>query len=274
MRDGQRRLFDDEPSRVRPRARWALVAVGIGALPGCMFIANLGQFEGAIEVHDAGDDASIVEASVLPDGGADVVIDASLLDATHPDAGDAGASPDAAATDADATTDGAIAESGPLPCVTMWPETGTNVATNPDFAEAGAGWSALYGGTFSVSSAQAYCSSTSGEISARTAFYESMATNIPTTPGTYNVALWVLQDGTTARPVAAGGVCIPAEGGATVYTPVIQVVATPNTWTFLTGALTVPSGCATMQFFVGQPQSEMAQTTFPDIFADAVYVGQ
>jgi hypothetical protein len=129
-----------------------------------------------------------------------------------------------------------------------------------------------------VSSTVAYCGTHSGEISNRTAFFQALFTNITTTPGTYNVAVWVLQDGTQqdggmitgAQPITFGGVCNEADGGQ-VFPAGATVMAMPNQWTFLSGTLTVPAGCATMQFFVTQPQSA---TEFPDLFVDEAFFGQ
>jgi hypothetical protein len=158
----------------------------------------------------------------------------------------------------------------------MWPDGGadggTNVITDPDFegdSGADAGWSALFGGTFAVVSTQSYCGAQSGELSNRTAFFNAMATAIPTTPATYNIAAWVLQDGTATATIAAGGVCTGTDGGQS-FPGGPNVTALPNTWTFLSGSITVPAGCSTMQFFIGQPSSA---TVFPDIFADEVFVG-
>jgi hypothetical protein len=152
----------------------------------------------------------------------------------------------------------------------MWPEGGANVVTNPDFEEGGTGWAPLFGGTFSVTSS-AYCGIAAGELSGRSAFFNALATTVPSTPATYNAAVWAKHDGTANLQLAIGGVCNTADAGQ-VFTPTTIVSADPNVWTFITGPLTVPSGCATMQFFVGQPTSAVAP--FPDLFADEVYVGQ
>ncbi len=157
-------------------------------------------------------------------------------------------------------------------CATMWPDASTNVITNPNFEDGGAGWDVLYGGNFMVTSSTAYCGDFSGELSGRTAFYQGLATNLPTIPATYNIAMWALQDGTTAVQLAAGGVCVLADGGLSDYTATVDVTASPNTWTFISGTITVPDGCATMQFVISQPTS--AVLPFPDIFADEVFVGR
>jgi hypothetical protein len=171
-------------------------------------------------------------------------------------------------------SDAGGAEAGEAgPCNAMWPDGGTNVVTNPDFestTDAGAGWSTPFGGTFGVSS-NAYCGAHSGEVSGRSMFYQGIFTSIPATPATYNVAVWVLQDGTAAATLNYGQECLGADGSQTFPGggPAVSVPA--NTWTLLSGTLTVPSGCASVEFFVSQASGA---TTFPDLFVDEVFVGQ
>jgi hypothetical protein len=231
-------------------------------------------------------DASVTDAAAMDAPATDVsltdgavtdasVADTSIADAWEAEAGDAGADvADASVSDAnDAGRDAADA----AVCATMWPDGGTNAVTNPDFesaTDAGAGWSTQFGGgTFSVSSTIAHCGTHSGEISSRSAYYDALSTPISTTAGTYAVALWVLQDGTSTLQMTIQGYAVC--GGAQFINlspssngfPFIL----PNTWTFVSGTLTIPSGCTAVNLVVAQ---DGAQSSLPDVYVDDVFVSK
>ena len=196
-------------------------------------------------------DTSVVEAG--SHGGTDAA------DGSVPDASDASSG----AVDADAAV-----------CETMWPDAGTNLVTNTSFESTASGWSTQFGGTFAVSSTKAHCGTHSGEISNRNAYYDALSTPISTTAGTYTVALWVLQDGTSSlqMTIQGYGTCgssqfINLGPAAGTGFPTIA----PNTWAFVSGTLTVPTGCTAMNLVIEQ---DGAQTALPDIFVDDVFVGQ
>jgi hypothetical protein len=263
----------------------------VAALSGCALLANLSKFDNFDE--STGDDGTPGDATVdiEAQGGDDTmggdVVDVAdgalpnMQDGSADGGADANADADSNAdADADAANADVVEElivdvvTEPIeagPCNSNWPEGGVNVVTDPDFqgVDGGGGWFALYGGKYNVST-NSHCGGNGGELSNRQMFYYAMATYIPTTPTTYRVQAWVMQDGDASAPMALGGVCIPLEGG-TNYPAGPTFTALPNTWTFATGSMVVPAGCATMAFFVGQ---QMSATAYPDIFADEVYVGQ
>jgi hypothetical protein len=217
-------------------------------------------------------DSSVADSAVVED--TSIARDTSVEDAFAADAsvGEAGheTGPDAAVSDASNGGSDAAAV-----CETMWPEGGTNLVTNPSFESSASGWSAQFGGgTFGVSSTTAHCGTQSGEISNRSAYYDALSTPISTTAGTYTVALWVLQDGTSSlqMTIQGYGTCGSAQyinlGPATgTGFPTVA----PNTWTFVSGTLTVPTGCTAMDLIIEQ---DGAQSALPDLFVDDVYVGE
>jgi hypothetical protein len=252
-------------------------------LPGCALFADLAQFDGYVDATDAkeegpgaespGIDAPADEANA--DDGFDVVqMPLDAADAADGNAADTPGDADGNAADTSGGDgpDAPVFEAGPCTHAS-WPEGGVNLLTNPDFDEGGTGWAPLYGGLFKTTTTT-YCGAVSGELTSRLMFYHALATELPTSAATYNVSAWVQHDGPMPTGLALGAVCTPADGGSAVYPggPTVQMVS-PNRWTLLSGTMTIPSGCATVRFFVGQPTSAMSLTSFPDLFADEVYVG-
>jgi len=174
----------------------------------------------------------------------------------------------------DAGVDAAVCETG-------WPtDGGANIVTNPDFESGSTGWTALFGSsTVGVSTTFAHCGAQSGELSARTANYSNIAYSLPN-PGTYNVALWVAHDaqvdgGGASMQMAVQGVanCAGEDGAVaqTFFNVAFPTIAA-NTFTFVSGSLTVPAGCTDISFLVSQNGTQNLTAPFPDIFIDDVYI--
>ncbi|HSY21274.1 MAG TPA: carbohydrate binding domain-containing protein, partial [Polyangiaceae bacterium] len=161
---------------------------------------------------------------------------------------------------------------------------GANIVTNATFETGSAGWTAAFGGgTVGVSTTFAHCGTQSGELSDRTANYSIISYPLPG-PGTYNVALWLAHDaqvdggGATIQMTAqAAANCPEADGGTTqsFFNAAFPILAA-NTWTFVSGSLTVPAGCTGAIFYVGQNNSDAVtgalQAPYPDLFIDDVYI--
>jgi hypothetical protein len=212
-----------------------------------------------------------------PDSAADTSPqDTSVADTSGGEGGDASAV-DAAASDA---SDGGVDSADAAVCNTMWPVGGTNSVANPDFEsamDAGGGWSARFGGgTFSVSSTTAHCGTHSGEIVGRTQPYQALATLVSNTAGANTVALWVLHDAMKALQLSIQGYGICGDAGGQFFNldsgggfPVVV----QNTWTFVSGTLTVPANCTSMNLVISQDTAQGLAAPFPDIFVDDVFVG-
>jgi hypothetical protein len=290
MRD-ERGLFHGVTPRSRRARLWWGSAAGVAiAVPGCALISDLAQFDGygdgGVDAAPDVPDVTTTDTHVGIDAPGPEVVGMDVVDVADVsfDTNDAPVDGGGADEDADAeVVDVGVVEAsdaaeggGPLtaglPCTPVWLDAGANVVTNPLFEEGGAGWGYIYGGAFSViTDGGSDCGLNAGELSARTAFYNAMATNIPLTPATYNVSAWVRQDGAMTVGMALGGVCMTADAG-TNYPGGPTISVPPNTWTYLSGQIVVPSGCATMQFFVGQPQT--AASPYPNLYAAEVYVGK
>jgi hypothetical protein len=219
---------------------------------------------------DTGPDAS--------DAGPDAEPDADAAPDAESDASDAGA--DVVDAGSDASDAAGDADAGSVVCNTMWPA-GTNLITNPDFESGMAtGWTADFGGTIAVTTGTslAHCGMHAGEVTNRTHTYQGIFSAFPTAnPGTYNVALWVLQDGTSTvqaniQAVAEGtGNCVSPDAGNAGFLNIAFPMIAPNTWTFVSGTFTVPAACTSLSLVVGNASNG---TTFPDILVDDVFVGQ
>jgi len=308
---GERGLFrGGEPSSRQSRFRWIGV-LGIGAVvPACSLVANLGQFDGAqLATQDSGSgpgpglDAAEQPDSTgesVPEGSPDVTaigdMDAGIDVTTASDdvvvppdtSVDQGSNVDEASVEdaGDATTGPVYVEdAGPGmdggPCMPNWPS-GTNYVAAPDFEpgdpteepDGGPEWFAVYGGTYTLSSAAAFCGTHSGMLSNRGMFFHALGTNVPNGPATYNVAAWAMQDGDAGMPMLVGGVCFQVDGGTQYASVTTAVTAPPNTWVELTGMVSFQDwDCAQSIVFVGQP-STYTSGPFNDMFVDEAFFGQ
>jgi hypothetical protein len=249
-------------------------STGSTATSGSTSTGSSGTYGGSTGAGLDGSDASVADSSLVED--ATVPEDASVEDAFAGDIAVVEAGNDAGMDASDGSVSDASSGGGDAAvCGTMWPDGGTNLVTNPTFESTASGWSTQFGGgTYNVSSTTAHCGTHSGEISSRTAYYDALSTSISTTAGTYTVALWILQDGTSSlqMTIQGYGTCGTAQfinlgpSAATGF-PTIG----PNTWTFVSGTLTVPTGCTAMSLIIEQ---DGAQSALPDLFVDDVFVGQ
>jgi hypothetical protein len=213
-----------------------------------------------------GTDAN-VEAGAAVDSSADSPLDAGS---------DAGIG-DASGVDAsEASPDSGLVTSQ---CVTGAPDSGANLIVDPGFENGGSGWFAVGGaGTFGVTSTEAHCGSSSGEVSGRTDYYQGLAYNLPDTTATaasYEVSAWVLQDGAGDLKISiqGSGICGDA---ARSYFNVAFPILPPDTWMQATGTLSVPADCVQVYLQIVQNTDlvEDAGPEYPDLFADDVYVTQ
>jgi|CZKU01.1.fsa_nt_gi hypothetical protein len=246
----------------------AAAATSSGAWVACDW--NVDFLSAGNGTEDAGNEP---DATIRPeaDSGADAGSDAGLA-ATDADA-DGAAEDGAQDATLDARPDSGMADAPPgdAACDPMAPEGGTNYVVNPGFedpTDPGTGWFANYGGTFSVSSTQGHCGYHSGEISGRSVYYNGLGTNLPPTPGTYAITMWLLQDGTTPYQIAPSGAAVCGDAGTTSFLNIGYVTVPPNVWTYLSGTLTVPSGCTSLILAIGG--NYLAPGT-PNLFADDVY---
>jgi hypothetical protein len=101
-----------------------------------------------------------------------------------------------------------------------------------------------------------------------------------------NIAAWVMQDGQAPLNMTiAQAVCNPGDGGGNTFSGGIFRSIPAGTWTLVSGTVTVPTGCATVQLLFGQngaatfPDGGPQETAdggqlFPDLFVDDVFIGQ
>jgi len=249
-------------------------STGSAGASGSTSTGSSGTYGGSTGAGLDGSDASVADSSLVED--ATVSGDTSVEDAFADDTAAVESGNDAGVDAADGSVSDASSGGGDAAvCGTMWPDGGTNLVTNPSFESTASGWSAQFGGgTYSVSTTTAHCGTHSGEISNRTAYYDALSTPISTTAGTYAVALWILQDGAGSlqMTIQGYGTC-----GTTQFINLGPSAGTgfptiaPNTWTFVSGTLTVPTGCTAMSLIVEQ---DGAQSALPDLFVDDVFVGQ
>jgi len=165
-------------------------------------------------------------------------------------------------------------------CETGWPtDGGANIVTNPDFESGFTGWTAAFGSSTVGTSTFAHCGLQSGELSDRTANYSNIAYALPAA-GTYNFALWVAHDAqvdgggaSLQLSVQVAANCPESDGGTaqTFFNGAFPTIAA-NTWTFVSGSVTVTDGCTGGIFFVGQNGTQNLTSPFPDLFIDDVYI--
>jgi len=244
----------------------AAVVIGSGGWFACGWnIDYLDSANGAID-----------GAVVIPP---DVLMEAES-DAGPPpvDAGADGTADGAAPPQAEAGLDANAEHQGVPPpddaaCDPTAPTGGTNYISNPGFEDpmdAGGGWFANFGGTFVVSSTHAHCGTNSGEVTVRTAYYNGLGTNLPSTAGTYAISMWVMQDGTSSYQVAPAGVAYCGDAGAASFVNIAFATLQPNVWTYVNGTLTVPSNCTTLVLAIGGALAEQGAVT-PNIYVDDAY---
>jgi hypothetical protein len=215
--------------------------------------------------------------------------DTSTADNTHPD-------PDVSVPEAESgppPTDGGGGvedapppnDTGPTGCAPPSAEAGVGVVPDPGFetVNAGLGWTCLGNCSFTVTSSQAHCGKQSGEGFNRNQGYEGPGYMLPTNAANYKISAWIMQDGASpllllfsaklvcVTPIDAGG-----DGGQqTSYPYVSQVETIANTWTQLTGTLSVPSGCTLALLYLNQNTNSPltdAGPQFPNLYIDDVYI--
>jgi hypothetical protein len=259
-----------------------------------------------IDHHMDGGDSAEVGGDSHVDGGnsADVGADHSVAgdasgmpsgpDATEPDATDGTAEAsdessdgppidmDASPSDATDASPSDATDASPVvivdgPCDPfVVPDGSVNLVTDPgleaEAADAGTNWYAANNGAlFSVSSSTGHCSMHSAVVTNRTQNIHGPGYHLALTEGTYQVSIWVMQTGVGALPMGIQGV---APGCSTVYLNIAYPTISPNTWTHVTGTLTVPTGCTTVSVQVVQTAKPNTPggPSYPDIYADEFYV--
>jgi GH35 family endo-1,4-beta-xylanase len=140
---------------------------------------------------------------------------------------------------------------------------GFNLLGNGDLEIGADGWGA-FGGSFVRSSSKFHGGAFAAQGTARTATWQGPSVQLPTGAGTYEVRAFALQDS-----AAAQGVLLSASltcNGAQTFPTIASATPAGNSWVEMSGTLTVPAGCTTVQLYLQQNGG----STFPDLYLDDV----
>ncbi|MFZ5891634.1 MAG: endo-1,4-beta-xylanase [Myxococcota bacterium] len=142
---------------------------------------------------------------------------------------------------------------------------GFNLLGNGGLELGADGWGA-FGGTFVRSSTKFHSGAFAAQGTGRTATWQGPSVQLPTGAGTYEVSAFALQDS-----AAAQGVILSASltcNGAQTFPTIATATPAGGAWVEMSGSLTVPAGCTTVQLYLQQNGG----STFPDLYLDDVVV--
>ncbi len=234
--------------RTMSRRPWALIGVA-ASFCGCMFVADLPQFDGAKEVVVDG-----ATADVNAPGD-----EATVADEPAPDQSEAGTG-DEAPVDMDATEAATDVTMPPGDEPDVQP---VNLISNPSFEEGISPWTTYSDGslmpTLTTTTAHAHTGSYSGYVTNRTQPFEGTVQDIGVLVvqgQTYNTDAWAMvgypSDGGDAAVGGAQPVyltvavkCLIDGSSMANYTQLATGTATTSGWVHLVGQLTMPT-CTTL----------------------------
>jgi hypothetical protein len=236
--------------------------------------------------NDTGTDAGAVDALSGGDGGLEAGQDGGReagqeagQDAGH----EAGLDAAAASSDAsgDASGDAASVDGGGDGgedagiCSTDPFDAGTQVISDPGFENGGdPRWGAVYGGIFSVTT-KAHCGTHSGEVWYRAQSYQGLTYSLANIafPNTYSFSGYVYQDGASSLQMAVQVTAICGDSGSQYFNIALPTVQA-NTWTHVSGSVTVPGPCTNllMQIFQNGAPASDAGPAFPNLYVDDAFL--
>ena len=151
-------------------------------------------------------------------------------------AGSSGSGGTSSDPDAGSDPDAALPDGGEPPV--------QNLISNSDFESGIAPWTAAFGGTLAVSTEQARSGLQSAKVSGRTQDYQGAhydVTDSVTAGASYTFTAFARIAGATATAPVKATARVTCSGVSANYLPIRQLTANDNSWTEVTGTLTVPT---------------------------------